>query len=249
MRLRGKVALVTGASQGIGAETAKTLGLHGASVVVNYHTNSVAAEAVVAEIISAGGKAVALQADVQDERSMQNMVEQITATYGTINILVLNAAPPASWQLFSDLEAEELETKLLTEVRGYFIPAKSVVKLMIKAKSGCIVGLSSALAQSPSPGFSAHTTTKSAIEGMFRAMALELAPQGIRVNIVAPSLTVTPGSSWVPQEGIDETIKNTPMGRLCSPQDIASAVLMMASEDAGFITGACLPVDGGMSGT
>ncbi|MCP5214590.1 MAG: SDR family oxidoreductase [Pseudomonadales bacterium] len=249
MRLTGKVALITGASQGIGAETAKLLAGNGASVIVNYHRNQAAADSVVEEIVRAGGKAEAICSDVQNEAATRQMVEQAVAKFGSIDILVLNAAPPASWQLFTELSLEELETKLLTEVRGYFIPAKIVAKLMIAAKSGCIIGLSSVLAKSPAPGFSAHTTAKSAIEGLLKAMALELAPHGIRVNVVAPSLTVTPGSSWVPQEGVEETVAHTPMGRLCSLQEIASAILMMASDDASFITGACLPVDGGMSGT
>lgn len=247
MRLTDKVALITGASQGIGAEAAKLLAANGASVIVNYHSNQAAADSVIADIVRAGGKAVAIQGDVQNETSTRQMIEQAEARFGSVDILILNAAPPASWQLFADLSQEELETKLLTEVRGYFIPAKIVANRMIAAKSGCIIGLSSALARSPAPGFSAHTITKSAIEGMLKAMALELAPHGIRVNTVAPSLTVTPGSSWVPQEGVEETIANTPMGRLCSLQDIASAILMMASDDASFITGACLPVSGGMS--
>jgi len=249
MRLTGKVALITGASQGVGAETAKLLAGNGASVIVNYHRNQVAADLIVEDIVRTGGKAVAIRGDVQNEESTRQMVEQAVANFGQIDILVLNAAPPASWQLFTELSQEELETKLLTEVRGYFIPAKIVANQMIATKSGCIIGLSSVLARSPAPGFSAHTTTKSAIEGLLKAMALELAPHGIRVNVVAPSLTVTPGSSWVPQEGVEDTIAHTPMGRLCSLQDIASAVLMIASDDASFITGACLPVDGGMSGT
>lgn len=247
MRLTGKTALITGASQGIGAETAKLLGSNGATVIVNYHSNQAAAESVVDEIVGAGGKAVAIRADVQNETSTRQMVDQAITQFGSIDILVLNAAPPASWKLFEALTQEELETKLLTEVRGYFIPAKIVTNRMIKAKSGCIIGLSSVLARLPASGFSAHTITKSAIEGMLRAMALELAPHGIRVNTVAPSLTVTPGSSWVPQEGIEDTVAHTPMGRLCRLQEIASAIMMMASDDASFITGACLPVNGGMS--
>lgn len=247
MRLTGKTALITGASQGIGAETAKLLGSNGATVIVNYHSNQAAAELVVDEIVSAGGNAVAIRGDVQNETSTRQMVDQVIAQFGSIDILVLNAAPPASWKLFTELSQEELENKLLTEVRGYFIPAKIVANLMITAKSGCIIGLSSVLAKMPAQGFSAHTTTKAAIEGMLKAMALELAPHGIRVNLVAPSLTVTPGSSWVPKQGIDETIQHTPMGRLCRLQEIASAILMLASDDASFITGACLPVNGGMS--
>lgn len=246
MRLQDKVALVTGASRGIGRETALVLGSHGASIIVNYLSQKEEADSVVREIVENGGKAIALQADVQQLGSTKTLIARAEEALGPIDVLVLSAAPPAAWKQFLDLGQEEFENKLLQEIRGYFLPAQVVSARMVQRRTGSIIGLSSGLSRSPQVGFCSHTVAKAAVDGLMRSLALELAPFGVRVNIVAPGLTHTPGSSWVPQEGIDGTIQQTPMGRLVTLREIATAILMLASEDAAFVTGAYLPVSGGM---
>lgn len=244
--LCNKVALVTGAGAGIGAAIAQELGRCGATVAVNYSSNRERAESVVNDIEKSGGKALAVQGNVQEKDSVEQMLETIKRQLGAIDILVLSAAPPAYWTRFVDQQQDGLEDKLLAEMRSFFITARAVAGDMVERGSGSIVGLSSVKARQPTDGFSAQTVAKSAVEGLLRSMAQELTPSGVRVNIVAPSLTITPGTSWLPKQGIDQVVAHTPMNRLCSPEDVAKAVSMVASDDAGFISGAYIPVSGGM---
>jgi 3-oxoacyl-[acyl-carrier protein] reductase len=244
--LSGKVALVTGASDGIGAAIARELGRNGATVAVNYLSNKAQAERVVADIRHNGGNGLAVQSNVQQQDSVHNMLEEVGEKLGAIDVLVLSYGPPAFWTRFVDQEQDAFEEKLLAEIRSFFIVGKAVAADMAARGSGCIIGLSSVLARNTSEGFSAHAIAKSGVEAMLRSMALELAPAGVRVNTVAPSLSQTPGSSWVPDEGVEQTIAHTPLGRLCTPEDVAKAVVMVASDDAEFICGAYMPVNGGL---
>ena len=246
LRLNGKIALVTGASAGIGAATALELGRCGAAVAINYLSNHEKAEAVVASIEQGGGRAIAIQGDIQKEDSVAAMLEVIRREFGVIDILVLSAAPPAFWTRFVDQQKDSFEEKLLAETRSFFVTAQLVARDMVERGSGTIIGLSSVLARKATEGFITHAVAKSAVEALLRGMALELAPAGVRVNTVAPSLTLTPGSSWVPEQGIEQTVAETPMGRLCTIEDVAKVVAMVASDDAAFISGAYIPVNGGM---
>lgn len=242
----GKVVLVTGAGAGIGAAIAEEMGSQGATVAINYLQNKTRAETIVSDIKANGGDAMAVQGDVQSEASVEAMITSIEQELGSIDILILNAAPPAFWSRIVEQPINIFEKKLLAEMRSFMITGSLVGKAMEQRGKGCIIGLSSVLAQKEVVGFGVHSMVKSAIEAMLRTMALELAPAGIRVNTIAPSLTQTPGSSWVPNEGIEQTITDTPLGRLCTPKDIAKTVAMIASDDASFITGACIPVNGGL---
>jgi len=244
--LTNQVALVTGASAGIGAAVALELGRRGATVAVNYLSNSTRAAEVVAKIEQAGGRAIAIQADVQQEEAVTGMLTQVQRDLGGIDTLVLCAAPPAFWSTFIDQSWSSFEEKLLAETRSFFITAQQAARQMTQRGTGCIIGLSSVMARQANQGFTTHAVAKSAIEALLRNMALELAPTGVRVNHVAPSLTRTLGSSWVPEEAIEQTIAQTPLGRLCTPEDVARTVAMIASDDASFITGACIPVNGGL---
>ena len=244
--MAGKVVLVTGASGGFGAEIAREFGRKGATVAVNYLSNQANAESVVNDIEQLGGKGIAVQGDLQQQDSVDAMLAAVSEQVGDIDILVLNYGPPAFWTRFVDQEQAALEEKILAELRSFFITAKTVSNQMVERGRGTIVGLSSVLARNTTEGFSAHAMAKSSVEAMLRAMALELAPAGIRVNTVSPSLSVTPGSSWVPQEGVDGTVEHTPLGRLCQPEDVAKVVAMVASDDAGFMCGAYVPVNGGL---
>ncbi len=244
-RLNGKIALVTGASRGIGAATAKLLGINGAQVAVNYLKNEKAAEKVVNYITKAKGTAFWVKADVRDMDQVRKMVEEIETRLGVIDILVLNAGASVPWKPFSEIGAKDFETKLLDEIRGFFNPAKAVVPKMIKQKEGCIVGISSGLSRYPGYGFSAHTTAKSAVDGFMKSLAFELGQHGIRVNVISPGYTTTDASSWVPKDRVEAIANATPLKRVATPEDIAGAVLMMVSDESRFITGAYLPVSGG----
>lgn len=244
-RLKGQVALITGASRGIGAATAKLLARHGASVVVNYMNSKEAANAVVAEINEGGGKALALQADVRNGDQVEAMVTKAVEQLGPIDILILNAGMPVPWKPFIELTDEEFETKVFGEIRCFYSALKEVVPDMMKRGRGCIVGISSGLSRHPGLGFSSHTTAKSGIDGLMKSLALELGPSGIRVNTVAPGLTVTDATAWQPRERFEAVAKITPLRRVGQPEDIAGVVLALVSEESRFVTGAYIPVSGG----
>jgi len=245
MDLKGKVALVTGASRGIGAATARLLATHGAAVAVNYFKSKEAAEKVVQSITDSGGTALAVPADVRKADEVRAMVEMTISKLGPVDILVLNAGASVPWKPFVELTTEEFENKVHGELQGFFHPLKVVIPDMLKRKSGCIVGISSGLSRHPGFGFSAHTTAKSAVDGLMKSLALELGPSGIRVNTVSPGLTRTDATAWLPEERIAATAQATPLKRVGEPEDIAGAVLLMVSDKARFITGAYLPVSGG----
>jgi len=243
--LKGKVALVTGASRGIGAATAKLLAQHGAAVAVNYNKSKEAAEAVVKAIAAGGGKAIAVHADARDSDQVKVMVEKTFSELGPIDILVLNAGMNVPFKPFMNLTHEEFEGKVMGELDCFFHAVKFVAPSMMERKKGCIIGISSGLSRYAAPNFSAHTTAKSAVDGLMKSLALELGPFGIRVNTVAPGLTVTDATSWMPKEQLDGHAAHTPLRRVGLPEDIAGAVLAMASDWTGFVTGIYLPVSGG----
>jgi 3-oxoacyl-[acyl-carrier protein] reductase len=245
MDLKGRIAMITGASRGIGAATAKLLAKHVAAVAVNYFRSKESADKVVAEIAAAGGTALALQADVRNREEVAEMVKKVHDELGPIDILVLNAGMPVPWKPFVELTTEEFETKVFGEMRCFFHTAREVIPTMIERKKGCIVGISSGLSRKAGYGFSAHTTVKSGIDGMMKSLALELGPMGIRVNTVAPGLTMTDATSWLPRERVDASAEATPMKRVGQPEDIAGAVLAVVSDESGFVTGNYISVSGG----
>jgi 3-oxoacyl-[acyl-carrier protein] reductase len=173
------------------------------------------------------------------------MVEKTVRELGPIDILILNAGASVPMKPFAELTEEEFEKKVHGELKGFFHPVKAVIPDMLKRKSGCIVGISSGLSRHPGLGFSAHTTAKSAVDGLMKSLALELGPAGIRVNTVSPGLTITDATAWIPEERRRAVAQSTPLRRVGLPEDIAGAVLMMVSEEARFISGAYLPVSGG----
>jgi 3-oxoacyl-[acyl-carrier protein] reductase len=244
--MKDRVVLITGASRGIGAATAKLLGRHGASVGVNYYGSEAAAKEVVDEISSGGGKALAVKADVRDPHQVEAMVQQVSETFGAIDTLVVNANASFAVAPFVDYRWEDFEAKLLGELKGAFFPCKAVVPSMIEHKRGCIIAVSSGLSRYPGEGFSAHSTAKSGLDAFVKSLALELGPHGIRVNAVAPGLTITDATSFLPQEHKEASAQMVPMRRNGLPEDIAGAILLLASEEARFITGAYLPVSGGI---
>lgn len=244
--LEGKVAIVTGSSRGIGAETAKMFAIHGASVIVNYLNNKDAALKVVDEIKLFRGQAVAVQADVTKNTEVDQLVATAMNTFGKVDILVLNASIGFPIQPFTTYQWKDFELKLTNELKATFISCQAVVPLMIEQGGGSIVMVSSGLSKSPSMGMIAHSTAKSGIDAFAKSLALELGPKGIRVNVTAPGLTETDATKYTPTE-VKEGVKQfTPLQRLAQPKDIAEAVLFLASDLSQFITGAYLPVSGGI---
>ena len=243
--LKTKVALVTGASRGIGAATAKALAREGTSVIVNYFSSREAADRVVDDITSTGGRAIAVQADCRNRREVEDMVQRGANELGPIDILVANAGMSVPFKPFADLTYEEFRTKVMGEMDCFFFPIKATLPEMINRRTGCIVGISSTLSRHAVPSFSAHTTAKSAVDGLMKSLALELGPLGIRVFTVAPGLTVTDATSGNPKEQFEMVARMTPLGRVAQPEDIADAVVAVASDHMRFVTGAYIPVCGG----
>lgn len=246
MKLAGKTALVTGASRGIGAATAVKLAAEGAAVAVNYYQNKEAADEIVKTITDAGGTAIAVQADARNAAEVERMTAEAVDKIGPIDILVLNAGMPVPYKQFAELSYEEFQTKVMGELDCFFFPAKAVLPSMMERKAGCIIGVSSGLSRYPGPNFSAHTTAKSAVDGLMKSMALELGRFNIRVNTIAPGLTRTDATANQPPEMFDHVGKMTPLGRVGEPEDVAGMITLMASEEALFVSGTYIPVSGGI---
>ena len=245
MMLKDRVALVTGASRGIGAATAKLLAAHGAAVAVNYLQNEQAAKAVVDAITNSGGRALAVGADVREQSQVEAMVARVSEELGFIDTLVNNASIQFPVVPFMEYPWEAFHDKLVGELGAAFFCCRAVAPAMIEHGRGCIIAVSSGLSRHPGHGFCAHSTAKSGLDAFVRALALELGPHGIRVNTVSPGLTITDATAFLPQEAKDASARTTPLGRNAQPEDIAGVILAMAADDTGFMTGAYLPVSGG----
>lgn len=244
--LENRVVLITGASRGIGAATARLLAKHGAAVAVNYANSSAAAERVVGEIMASGGRAMAVKADVRVPEQVEAMVKTVSEHLGAIDTLVLNAAIMFPMASFMNYSWEDFEAKVMGEMKAAFYCLKAVVPGMLERKKGCIVGVSSGLSRHPGFGFCAHSTAKSALDALMKSLALELGPAGIRVNTVAPGLTITDATAGVPAQHKEMMASMTPLRRNGLPEDVAGAILMLVREEAGFVTGNYVSVDGGM---
>jgi len=245
MTLAGTTALVTGASRGIGAAVARALAAEGAVVAVNYFGSEAAAQAVVAEIRAAGGRALAVKADARDRGQLEAMAATVKAELGPIGILVLNASIGFPMTGFADYPWEAFEAKVLGEMGAAFHGCRAVLPQMLERKGGAIVAITSGLARHPGWGFCAHSAAKAGLEGLVRALAFELGPMGIRVNAVAPGLTLTDATSQLPEKHKQAAADHAPLRRNGLAPDVAEAVVGILK--AGFVTGATLPVNGGVA--
>lgn len=246
MLMKGKVALVTGASRGIGAATAVLLARHGAAVAVNYFRSEGPAAAVVDGIRKGGGTAAAFRADVRDEAQVEAMARDASRILGPVDTLVLNASIGFPIAPFLEYKWDEFEAKLTGEMKAAFYCCKAFVPAMIKTGKGCVIGISSGLSRHPGHGFCAHSTAKSGLDAFMKSLALELGPKGIRVNVVAPGLTVTDATAFQSQKEKDAVAGMTPLKRIALPEDVAGVVLLVASDEARFVSGAYIPVSGGI---
>lgn len=244
----GKVALVTGASSGIGAATARLLAARGMHVVVNYLHSDRAAEEVVAGIKAAGGQALAVQADVREAAAVRSLIEHVQAVWGGIDVLVHNALTPYVIKPFQDMTWAELGGKLDDEMRAAFAITKAVVPAMTEQGWGRIIYLGTGLSRQPREGMIALGTAKAALAQFARYLAQELGPQGITVNVVEPGpVESTRMVGVLDEKHKQQQVAATPLGRLAYPGDVAQAVAFYASEDNAFMTGTTAAVNGGMS--
>ncbi len=246
MELKGKIALVTGASRGIGAATAKLLAARGAAVVVNYFQSEKAARGVVDAISASGGRAVALNADARERDQVERMVKEAEKALGPLDVLVINASIGFPVKPFLEYPWEAFEAKLVGELKAAFNCCKLVVPGMVARQAGSVIAISSGLSRHPGEGFCAHSSAKSALDAFVKSLALELGPSGVRANVVAPGLTLTDATSFLPAAVKESSARATPLRRNGLPEDIAGAVLFLASDASRFVTGQYIPVSGGM---
>jgi 3-oxoacyl-[acyl-carrier protein] reductase len=243
--LKDKVALITGASRGIGAASAKALAYHGATVVINYIKSTDKAEALLSEIQHAGGNGMVFQADVRDQGAVNGMVESTLKEFGKIDVLVNNANINFPIRPFIELTWDQIEAKILGEMKALYNCSQAVLKDMLNRKSGKLIFVSSSLSRFPGFGFSAHAAAKSAMDSMAKVMAMELGPSGITVNVVGPGLTLTDATAGQPKEVHEQIAAITPLRRLGLPDDIAGVVLFLAASLSDYLNGEYIPVTGG----
>ncbi|MFF4017224.1 SDR family NAD(P)-dependent oxidoreductase [Streptomyces sp. NPDC001843] len=238
-------ALVTGGSRGIGAATSRELAARGYRVAVNYFSNREAADQVVKEIEADGGEAVAVQADVHDPRQAAELLER-SLLDGRLDVLVCNAGARFTPTPLPGLSWDDFHAKVTNELASVYALTQRALALMDAQGGGRIVYVSSAVADGPpTVGMVAHGTAKAALNTFARFVAHEAGPLGVNVNVVAPGFVRTEASARQPAEFQQRLAEHTPLGRVAEPEDVARAIAMLAGEDAGFVTGAVVTVDGG----
>ena len=243
--MEGRVALVTGASRGIGRAIALKLAALGARVTVNYRSGEAAADEVVATITSAGGEARAFRADVSDEEAATSLVKGVVATYGQLDILVNNAGITRD-NIMARMKADDFDAVLATNLRSCWLMCRAALRVMMRARYGRIVNISSVTALMGNAGQSNYAASKAGIIGMSKSLAREIASRGITVNVVAPGFIATDMTAELPEDLLETARARIPLGRMGQPSEVAAAVAFLASDEAKYITGQTLNVDGGM---
>jgi NAD(P)-dependent dehydrogenase (short-subunit alcohol dehydrogenase family) len=246
--MNSQVAVVTGASRGIGAATARVLAEDGFRVVVNYRSSATEADDVVAAIAAAGGEAVAIKADVTVPDEVAKMFDETEQRWGRVDVLVHNALIPYDITSFADLTWEQLGGKLDRELHAAFLLTKAVVPGMISRDYGRLLYLTAEPSRHPRNGMINLGVSKAALNQFVRYIALEFAPHGITANLVAPATVQgTAMNEKLTPEQLRALGASAPMGRLVKPAEIANTLAFLASEDSGFTTGHYFPLDGGLT--
>jgi len=244
-KLKGKVALVTGASKGIGAGIAKALGAQGASVVVNYASDKAGADAVVAEIVKGGGKAIAVQASVSKEADVKRLVEETGKAFGKLDVLVNNAGV-YKFVPITDVTEEEYQRQFNTNVWGVLLTTREALKNF--NDGGAVINVSSTVTRLAIPGSSIYSGTKGALDVITQTLGAELGPRKIRVNAVNPGLVESEGTHAAGIMGSEfetHVASTTPLGRVGQPDDIGKVAVFLASDESGWLTGEHLYAAGG----
>ncbi len=246
MRLKGKVALVTGGGRGIGRAISLALAQEGVKVCVNYFHSKDAAEEVVKRIKENGGEAISYKADVSKLEEVNRMVGEVNKQFEKIDILVNNAGLNIDKYLMI-MNEEEWDKVIDVNLKGAFNCSKAVSRIMIGQRSGNIVNISSISAISGTAGQTNYSAAKGGMISFTKSLARELAPFGIRVNALAPGLIDTEMVKKMPKEMLDQVLEMTPLKRVGKPEEVAKVVTFLVSEEAGYITGQVIRVDGGLA--
>jgi len=245
MSLQGKIALVTGASRGIGRSIAISLAEAGADVAVNYAGNEQAALETAEAVRALGRQAITIKADVGNAEQVESMVGQVLEQFGRIDILVNNAGITRD-NLLMRMKEEEFDQVINTNLKGVFNCMKAVTRPMMKQRYGRIINISSVVGAVGNPGQANYVAAKAGVIGMTKSAAKELSSRGITVNCVAPGFITTEMTDQLSEEVREQLLKAIPLGRFGAPEDIARVVRFLASDDAAYMTGQTLHVDGGM---
>ena len=245
MLLEGKTALVTGASRGIGRAVAVALAAAGAKVAVNYAGNDAAAEETKAAIEAVGGTAILVKADIADCEAVEKMVADTVEAFSQIDILVNNAGITRDGLLMR-MKNEDFDAVINTNLKGVYYTTKAVTKLMMKKRYGRIINMASVVGLTGNAGQANYAAAKAGVIGFSKTVAKELASRGITCNMVAPGLIATDMTKDLPEKAKEAMMTSIPLGRAGQPEDVAQAVLFLASDNASYITGQVINVDGGM---
>ncbi len=245
MKLQNQVALVTGASRGIGKEIALELARQGADVIVNFAGNEAKAQEVVEQIVSLGRKALAIRCDVANSEDVSAMMKTVIEAFNKIDILVNNAGVTRD-NLLMRMKEEEWDSVINTNLKGVFLCTKAVTRPMMKQRQGTIINVASVVGISGNAGQANYVAAKAGVIGLTKTTAKELASRNIRVNAVAPGFISTDMTDQLSEEMKTSLLQQIPLARLGEPADIAKVVAFLASEDSAYMTGQTLSVDGGM---
>lgn len=245
MKLPDRVAIVTGASRGIGKAIALELANEGAKVVVNYNRNAASAEEIVKTLLEAGKEAVALQADVADASQVEKLVQSTVERFGRVDILINNAGVTRD-KLVMRMSEEDWDTVLNTNLKGAFLCSRAVAPIFLRQRSGIIVNISSVIGKVGGPGQANYSASKAGLIGLTKSLAKELGSRNIRVNAIAPGFIETEMTEVLKPEQREAALKQIPLARFGGSREVARVAVFLCSDDATYIHGEVITVDGGL---